>query len=337
MRALRWFVVAGLLGLGCDKGEQPGSMQPPVLAGTSGVSGAAGFAGAAAAGGAGAAGMPVGGAAGAAPAIDSGIPQAGSSAGAGGAGQAGGGGAGAGAGGAGSGGSGSGGAGGAGAGGEGGGAASGFQPCPQSGDPCKVLPLGDSITAGIGSSGGGGYRLPLFSKVLEAGQSITYVGSQMSGPSMVDGASFPRNHEGHSGRTIDFIAGRVPDPAFDDPPHIILLMIGTNDMYMQPSGAPDRLADLLDEILMLQPETLLVVAQLTPFPRSDMQVRTYNAAIPAIVEERAERGEHILLVDMYTDFPASNIGDGVHPNAQGYELMADRWYAAIAEFLPQAP
>jgi lysophospholipase L1-like esterase len=200
-----------------------------------------------------------------------------------------------------------------------------------------VLPLGDSITVGLGDPAGGGYRAALFRMAREAGQSITFVGSQSGGPSMVGGAPFPRAHEGHSGRTISFIAGRVPDPAFEDGVHIILLMIGTNDMYMQPQGAPERLADLLDEIQTLQPEALLVVAQLTPFPGSANQVQTYNAAIPPLIEARAARGDHIVLVDMHTDFPASSIGDGVHPNVAGYELMAERWYAAISDFLPQAP
>jgi lysophospholipase L1-like esterase len=114
-------------------------------------------------------------------------------------------------------------------------------------------------------------------------------------------------------------------------------MIGTNDMYMQPSGAPERLATLLDELLEAAPEALLVVAQLTPFPAQEAQVQTYNAAIPALVEQRATAGKHIVLVDMYSDFPESLIGDGVHPNAEGYALMADRWYAAIGEHLPAAP
>ncbi len=38
----------------------------------------------------------------------------------------------------------------------------GFQPCPTNGDPCAIFPLGDSITEGFGSSGGG-YRVQLIS------------------------------------------------------------------------------------------------------------------------------------------------------------------------------
>lgn len=92
-----------------------------------------------------------------------------------------------------------------GAGGDGGGdtagtgGAGGYTPCPTTGEPCKILPLGDSITDGIGVQGGGGYRIELFRKARAAGKNITFVGSLVNGPSMVDGAAFPRNHEGHSG------------------------------------------------------------------------------------------------------------------------------------------
>jgi lysophospholipase L1-like esterase len=315
------------LGLGCEATESPDTMiQAPIAGGGAGGTGGAGGLGG------GGAGMPSSGAGGvAASMLDSGLQAGASGAAAGQGGASGSAGASAGAGGS----AGAddadastGGAGGA------GGSDAGFQPCPQTGDPCKVLPLGDSITAGAGAPGGGGYRVPLFRKALEAGQSITYVGSQTGGPSTVDGVPFPDSHEGHSGRTIDYIAGRIPDPALADGADIVLLMIGTNDMYMQPIGAPERLATLLDEILMLEPEALLVVAQLTPFPGEDADVQTYNAAIPALVEERAADGKHIVLVDMYTEFPEPLIEDGVHPNAEGYELMADRWYEKISALLP---
>ena len=330
MGVVRWIVTAGLsFALGCEAKDSPEEDEAPAT--DLGSAGAAG-AGAAAPPTAGAMALPAAGAGGAAGAPMAGSGMIGAAAGTGGeagAGQAGLGGSG-----------GTGGVGGAGGiGGAGGaaGATAAFQPCPQAGEPCKVLPLGDSITVGLGSSDAGGYRVPLFRKALEAGQSTTYVGTQSGGPSMVDGMPFPRSHEGFSGRTIDFIADRIPAPALDDGAHIILLMIGTNDMYMQPNGAPERLAVLLDEILEAEPDALLVVAQLTPFPGSAAEVMQYNAAIPPLVEERAAQGEHIVLVDMYTDFSESLLNDGVHPNPEGYALMADRWYAAIAEVLPQGP
>jgi lysophospholipase L1-like esterase len=41
----------------------------------------------------------------------------------------------------------------------------------------------------------------------------------------------------------------------------------------------------------------------------------------------------VLLVDMFTGFPQSELGDGVHPNQQGYERMAGVWYEAIRDVL----
>ena len=61
----------------------------------------------------------------------------------------------------------------------GGDGAAAFNPCPPVPMVCKIMPLGDSITWGVGSSGaGGGYRVPLFlrSLTLTNNQSITFVG-----------------------------------------------------------------------------------------------------------------------------------------------------------------
>jgi lysophospholipase L1-like esterase len=38
---------------------------------------------------------------------------------------------------------------------------------------------------------------------------------------------------------------------------------------------------------------------------------------------------------MNTGFPTSQLSDGVHPNTQGYQEMAKRWYAIIGSMLPK--
>lgn len=210
------------------------------------------------------------------------------------------------------------------------GGSSGYNPCPATG-PCKILPLGDSITDGIGFSGG--YRVRLFELALEDDKEITFVGGSMNGPQMVDGQPFPRAHEGHSGWTIAQIDGIVPDPALNVAPHIVLLHIGTNDMYQGPNGAPDRLGTLIDQILMDLPDALLVVSNIIPFPGQAGAVDTYNDAVPNVVNMRKEAGKHILFVDQFTDFPTSELGDGVHPNQAGYNRMAAKWYEAISSYL----
>lgn len=213
--------------------------------------------------------------------------------------------------------------------------ASADSPCPSDGSPCKILPLGDSITYGLGVSDNSSYRVELFKKTLAAKQKITYVGSLQSGPNMVDGMSFPRSNEGHSGWTISQVAGLVPSPALNNKPHIALLMAGTNDMYVSPgpADAPKRLGMLLDKLTAADPQLFIVVAQITPATNYASAVKTFNAAVPAIVQERIAAGKHIKLVDMNTGFPSGALSDGVHPNAAGYTFMAGVWYEAIKGWL----
>jgi len=216
--------------------------------------------------------------------------------------------------------------------GTGGSANGGFQPCPATGE-CKVLPLGDSITFGLGFDGG--YRVELFHLANEDDHQITFTGTQSpNGPAMVDGKTFPKKHAGISGQTIAQIASRVPSPDMTEVPHIVLIHAGTNDMYQTPAGAPDRLGDLIDKAIAAAPDALIVVSNIIPFPSGAAATTTFNAAVPAQVQQRADEGAHIVFVDQFKDFPTSELGDGVHPNQAGYGRMAAKWYAAIEEYLP---
>lgn len=223
----------------------------------------------------------------------------------------------------------------AGAGGSGG--SGSYRPCPTDGSACKILPLGDSITWGIQYDGA--YRVQLFSKALADGHKITFTGSVSNGPSMVSNQPFPRANEGHSGWRIDQITGLVPKPALDTIPHIVLLMIGTNDVYAASGQAtmPDRLGALLDKLISAAPNALIVVAKITPLNNagSSATIKTYNDAIPGLVQTRAAAGKHVILGDMNTGFtPAMLSNDGVHPNKSGYDFMGDTWYKLIGSFLP---
>jgi hypothetical protein len=227
----------------------------------------------------------------------------------------------------------------AGTGGGGGGGA--YNPCKAS--PCKILPLGDSITLGMGSSDSGGYRSQLFKLAVAANQNITFTGSQMAGPTTVSDKSFPRNHEGYSGYTVESgystygtpgIADKVPSPAFNTIPDIVLLHIGTNDLTSSDakSTTADRLDKLLTKIVSAAPDALIVVAQVIPLGYSSTDWTTYNSKIPGLVEARAAKGEHVAVVDM-SKLPSNQL-NGVHPTDQGYATMAGYWYDSIKGYLP---
>jgi lysophospholipase L1-like esterase len=207
-----------------------------------------------------------------------------------------------------------------------------FLPCPASG-ACIVLPFGDSITDGFGTPGG--YRMELFSLARDDMHEITYVGSQENGPTDVDGVMFPRRHEGHSGWRINQLLDLIPNPGFSTIPHIVLLMIGTNDVINNDAlaQAPARLGNLLDDIVETAPDALVVVAKITPMSTSDAQIRAYNDAVPGIVADRVAMGKHLIVVDQYTGFPMNELADGIHPNPAGYTRMAGVWYTAIEPYL----
>ncbi len=215
-----------------------------------------------------------------------------------------------------------------------------YSPCPPKGMPCVILPVGDSITWGSGSTNGGSYRAPLFHLASANMRSITFVGANMSGPTMVDGLPFPRANSGYSGYNIDTAAGRqgisqfFPAQVTTYKPDIILLMIGTNDVDSGETEIPTRLAMLMDTMLNADPSLLLVVAQIVPQRKAmpdtkNLQVQAYNAAIPPLVKARADAGKHVVMVDMYgaftanPDYSTAYLVDRLHPNDTGYQVMAN--------------
>ena len=215
-----------------------------------------------------------------------------------------------------------------------GGSPGAYNPCPTNGDPCRILPVGDSITFGINYAGS--YRPELFHKALMAGQKITYTGTLMNGPTMVDGMAFPQRYEATSGITIDGISMQITkNKTLNMPADIVLIHIGTNDMYMSdPGGAPDRLGKLIDQIATGLPSALIAVAKIIPLQMSASQVATFNGAIPGVVAQRVAQGKHVIVVDLNTGFPAGDM-DSVHPYQSGYNWMGDKWYDAIGSLFPK--
>lgn len=224
-----------------------------------------------------------------------------------------------------------------------------FTPCPTD-TACKIMPLGDSITDGVGMPGGGGYRIELFRQSGADRKAITFVGSLTNGPATVDGRSFPQHHEGHSGYTIDDAQGRagiyplVQQALSTHQPHIVLLMIGTNDVSIQAdlANAPNRLGRLLDRITSTSPNLLVVVAKIVPSQGDSLNnnIQSYNAGVAQVVNQRIAAGKHLILVDMYAplagnpNYKTELLSDYLHPSPAGYAVMARTWYPVIKPFLP---
>ncbi len=197
----------------------------------------------------------------------------------------------------------------------------------------RIMPLGDSITFGEGSSYYGGYRVNLWKDLQAAHLHITFVGSKDSGP-----ATLPnQENEGHPGARIDQISDDVVPWLHQYQPQIILLHIGTNDILQNYSvnTALARLQHLLIQITTTLPHTFIIVAQIIPLEKfgRNGEVISYNKAIPGIVQHFEQQGKLVEYVDMYDVVPISDIPDQIHPNNQGYNLMASVWFTALKPIL----
>jgi lysophospholipase L1-like esterase len=192
--------------------------------------------------------------------------------------------------------------------------------------PLRVMPLGDSITWGVGSSTGNGYRAPLWNQLAADGHPLDFVGT-LRGGSMSD----PDN-EGHSGYRIDQIAALADASLTRYRPNVVTLEIGTNDLNgsYQPSTATARLKSLVNQVTADVPDaTVLVASLVVSTSGSEEQYRAaYNQAIPQIVSDAQAAGKKVAYVDMGS-LTTADLADALHPNDSGYQKMADAFHRGI--------
>jgi lysophospholipase L1-like esterase len=198
--------------------------------------------------------------------------------------------------------------------------------------PVRILPLGDSITYGLGSLRHGSYRVELAHRLRAAGVAVDMVGSNRSGPAGADD-----DNEGHSGWRIDQVAERADEWMATYRPDVVLLHVGTNDMRSdeKAAGAAARLSALVDRLLAASPDVTVLVAEIVGARDDSLggfyqhRIDAYNSRIPSIV---AARGDRVRLVNQ-TGVDGTDLYDVLHPNEFGYRKMAWNWYRALRPVL----
>ncbi|MDB5446298.1 MAG: Alkaline phosphatase, partial [Phenylobacterium sp.] len=199
----------------------------------------------------------------------------------------------------------------------------------------RIMPLGDSITYGSPLAKTiGGYRGPLWNDATAGNLVINFVGSQSAG-------QFPDpDNEGHPGYTINQIDAGVSSWFAASRPDIVLLIIGTNDTTHNPTPADiaAKLSHLIDDIAAQPNAPKLLVGPIPPMvdePADRVALaQGYNALIPDLVAQKVAAGVDVTYVDMSDLTPAYITpppvrGARLHPNASGYQKIADDWYRAL--------
>jgi hypothetical protein len=76
------------------------------------------------------------------------------------------------------------------------------------------------------------------------------------------------------------------------------------NLPLDPTTAPDRLGNLIDQIIVACPDALILVAQIISSGSATTQqnIIQYNAAIPELVAARQANGSHVMIVTCSRSF-----------------------------------
>jgi lysophospholipase L1-like esterase len=167
-----------------------------------------------------------------------------------------------------------------------------------------IVCFGDSLTYGTGASADESYPAQLRGRVDE-----------------------PVINAGIPGDTTSRALTRLEQDVLSRDPRIVLITLGGNDLK---NGVPreeafDNLATIVQEI---QAEGALVVV-------GGIDVPLYGRGYPEAYRELCKHLGCVLIANVYEGIWGRNdlMSDRIHPNGDGYEIMADRFYEAIEPYV----
>ncbi|KAK5628703.1 hypothetical protein RRF57_004418 [Xylaria bambusicola] len=195
----------------------------------------------------------------------------------------------------------------------------------------RIMPLGASITYGLTSHDGNGYREFLRDQIVEYGNPVNMVGSRRNG-TMED-----NDVEGWPGYVISQVRTKAQTAVPKYKPNVVLINVGTNDCSgnIDLANAGNRMSALLDDVYKGSPRATIILSTL--LVRSDEEkqecVEDVNNQFKSVAAAQRANGRRLVLVDMQPpDGPTTaELVDGIHPNEVGYAKMADIWFDGIKE------
>lgn len=202
-------------------------------------------------------------------------------------------------------------------------------------NPVQLLPLGDSITAVADS-----YRYPLMQRLLDEGYAVEYVGTRTwpVNPRYESLGRLP--HEGHGGKTVQFLAERIRQVYPGKPAHIVLLHAAHNQ-FAEDKPVPGIVAstrDIIEYMRSVNPYVTVLLAQSITagkLPKYSY-IPELNEELAKLAAELDNPRQRVILVDMADGWvwQTDTVEDKVHPTAEGGEKMAAKWYEALVKILP---
>jgi hypothetical protein len=227
--------------------------------------------------------------------------------------------------------------------------------------PVKIMPLGNSITY---LDWQGGYRRLLKDSLVIGGFSTDFVGAHSYGQANWTYPDY--EHESYPGATILSSAGSAYPHIVTAAtrmavynPNIVIIELGTNDMYSGGRTATmfrDDMRKLIDTIWSVNSSIGIVLSTTIPpdtskhtyngsyvdFNPLNNRIVEYNALLPALVAEKLTQGRKIVLADAFSymmpySMLPTYLNDGIHPDPAGYIRMVKAIYPKVKELLNGTP
>ena len=192
-------------------------------------------------------------------------------------------------------------------------------PTPTPVERPAIVFLGTSLTAGFGLPESEAFPALIQSHVDTAGLDYRVVNAGVSGDTSAGGL-----------RRLDWLL-RLPVA-------VLVLELGANDMLRgQPVEALEsNLSGILDRTRAAHPDVRFVVAGMRAAPNLG---REYAQSFDAVYPRLAQRYDASLLPFLLEDVaarPNLNQADGIHPTAEGHELIAERVWRTLEPVLHPA-
>jgi len=182
--------------------------------------------------------------------------------------------------------------------------------------PIKIVALGDSLTAGFGLAREDGFTIRLQAALVAKGHDVEIVNAGVSGDTTSGGRA-----------RLEWSLGADTQA--------VILELGANDMLR--GIKPDLIRANLDAISSsLKARNIpVLIAGMRAAPNLGAE---YGAAFNAIYPDLAGKYEMLLypfFLDGVAGNPALNQPDGIHPSAEGVEVIVERILPSVEELINQ--
>jgi len=205
----------------------------------------------------------------------------------------------------------------------------------------SVLLLGDSITEGHWRTTRVPYRLPLWKRLRADNHAVDFVGSWRG----FRGDFWPLgellwpwhdlDHEGHWGWETGEVLSRLAEWLRGYPVDIALVHLGSNDIDRGQSvvSTIDELSEIISLLRDKNDRVVILLAQIIPIRGID--VTEYNKAIAKLAQTLKSDQSPLVVVDQHSGYDIAQYNyDKYHPNKKGAQRIADIWYTALRDYLP---